>query len=158
VYDVQEERAMTGRMTWTTSEAPPTPPRAVGGCSVRSHTIPFLGRVVKVVLSGRQDPAFWQTVRDVLAEEIPERSPDYLVFDLRGLDCIVGSAMLGGLLAGAEEMRRAGRPEGTRIVATGEIATRLAAALSLCRLDPILGAVHEDVASAARSFATPLRH
>ena len=148
---------MTGRMSWTT-EAPPTPPRAVGGCQVRTHTIPFLGRVVKVVLSGRQDPGFWQTVRDVLHEEIPERSPDYLVFDLRGLDCIVGSALLGALLAGADEMHQVGRPEGTRIVATGEIATRLAATLALCKLEPLLGTVHEDVASAARSFASSSRN
>jgi anti-anti-sigma regulatory factor len=112
------------------------------------HDIPRLGRVVVVLLSGRQDPDFWQTVRDALRKEIPSRSPRYLVFDLRELECIVGSACLGGLVAGAIEMRRLGRSGKTRIVATGELATRLARNVSLCKLEPILGEVHEDLPSA----------
>jgi hypothetical protein len=124
------------------------PEVAIPGCCLHTRDIPRLGRVVEVVLAGRQDPEFWVAVRNVLREEIPRRSPHHLVFDLRGLDCMVGSAFLGGLVAGAIEMKRLGRLGATRIVATGELAAKLARNLSLCKLEPILGAVHRDLASA----------
>ena len=139
---------MTAHASWTTSGPPHPATRTLSGCRLRTLAIPGLGPVLEVVLSGRQDPDFWQSVRDVLREEIPGRSPRFLVFDLRGLDCIVGSALLGGLVAGALEMKRLGRLGGARIVATGEIATRLTRTLSLCKLEPVLGAVHGDMASA----------
>ncbi len=101
-----------------------------------------------VVLSGRQDPDFWQEVRDVIREEVPRRSPHDLVFDLRDLDCMVGSALLGGLVAGAIEMKRLGRPGGTRIVATGDMGATIERSLALCKLEPVLGVVHDNLASA----------
>jgi hypothetical protein len=101
-----------------------------------------------VELSGRKDPDFWQEVRFALREEIRRRSPHLLVFDLRGLDCMVGSALIGGLVAGAMEMEKLQRVGGTRIVARGEVATRLARTLSLCKLEPLLGPVHGDLGSA----------
>jgi anti-anti-sigma regulatory factor len=109
--------------------------------------------VVEVVLSGRRDPEFWQEVRDVLEEEIPRRTPQYLVLDLRGLDCVVGSACLGGLVAGAVEMKRLGRLGATRIVVTGEMATRLDRSLALCKLQPLLGPLHDSVTSALLGIA-----
>ena len=118
------------------------------GCLVRAHDHPSLGRVMEVVLSGRQDPDFWDGVRRLLREEIARQSPQYLVFDLRTLDCIVGSSFLGGLVAGAIEMERQGRLGRTRIVATGGMARRLAEVLTLCKLEPVLGGIHPEFASA----------
>jgi hypothetical protein len=110
--------------------------------------MPGFGRVLVMALSGHREPDFWQEVRDVLRREVPERSPQYMVFDLRALDGIVGSAFVGGLVAGAVEMQALGRPGRTRIVATGEMAARLGRTLMACKLEPILGPVHPDLASA----------
>lgn len=118
------------------------------GLRLRTYEIPGAGQVVQLELSGRQEPEFWQGVRDALREEVRRRSPDHLVFDVRGLDCFVGSAFLGGLVAGAIEMERLGKHGRTKIVATGEIATKLQSTVPLCKLEPILGAIHEDLASA----------
>ena len=118
------------------------------GCLVRAYDHPSLGRVLEVVLSGRQDPDFWEGVRRLLREEIARQSPQYLVFDLRTLDCIVGSSFLGGLVAGGIEMERQGRLGRTRIVAIGGMAGRLAEVLTLCKLEPVLGGIHPDLASA----------
>jgi hypothetical protein len=112
------------------------------------HDVPRLGRIVLVQLFGRREPEFWKDVRDVLREEIPRRSPHLLVLDVRGLDCIVGSAFLGGLVAGAVEMKKIGRLGATRILARGEMARRLAKTVALCKLEPILGTVHGDLGSA----------
>ena len=118
------------------------------GCLVRAYDHPSLGRVMEVVLSGRQDPDFWEGVRRLLREEIGRQSPQYLVFDLRTLECIVGSSFLGGLVAGAIEMERQGRLGRTRIVATAGMAHRLAEVLTLCKLEPVVGGIHPDLASA----------
>ena len=118
------------------------------GCLVRAHDHPSLGRVLEAVLSGRQDPDFWDGVRRLLREEVARQGPQYLVFDLRTLDCLVGSSFLGGLVAGAIEMERQGRLGRTRIVATGGMAHRLAEVLTLCKLEPVLGGIHADVVSA----------
>jgi hypothetical protein len=133
---------------WTAPEPPCHARQAVSGCRFRMHDVPGLGRIVQVELSGRHDPDFWQEVRDILREEIPRRSPHFLVLDVRGLDCILGSAFLGGLVAGAVEMRKLGRLGATRILAKGEMATRLAKTVSLCKLEPVLGTVHGDLGSA----------
>ena len=146
---------MSGNTSWTTPEPPRPAIRTVPGCRLRTHDVPHLGRVVEVVLSG--DPEFWQEVRYVLGEEIPRRTPHYLVLDLRGLDCIVGSAFLGGLVAGAVEMKCLGRFGGTRIVATGEMATRLDRSLALCKLQPVLGPLHDSVTSVLLGIARGLR-
>jgi len=139
---------MNGRTPCTESEPLLNRRRTVPGCRLCTHDGPPLGRVVQVQLSGRQDPEFWEDVRALLREEIPRSSPRFLVFDIRGLDCIVGSALLGGLVAGAMEMKKLGRFGATRIVAMGEIATRLARSLALCKLEPVLGSVHGDLESA----------
>ena len=133
---------------WTTPEPPCHTGHAVPGCRLRMHDVPHLGRILQVQLSGRREPEFWKEVREVLREEIPRRSPHLLVLDVRGLDCIVGSAFLGGLVAGAVEMKRLGRLGATRILARGETATRLAKTVALCKLEPVLGAVHGDLGSA----------
>jgi hypothetical protein len=112
--------------------------------------------VLEVVLSGRQDPDLWESVRGVLRAEVVRRSPHYLVFDLRALDCIVGSAFLGGLVAGALAMKELGYLGRTRIVATGKLAGRLAETIPLCKLDFVLGAVHPDLEDALVG-APPLR-
>lgn len=121
---------------------------ASSGCRIRTRDVLPFGLVLEAVLSGRQDPEFWEEVHRVLREEVARRSPDYLVFDLRELDCAVGSAFVGGLTAGAVEMKNIGRLNRTRIVATGEIARRLATILPLCKLEPVLGLVHPDLKSA----------
>jgi hypothetical protein len=118
------------------------------GFRLRTYEIPGAGQVVQLELWGRQEPECWQRVRDALREEVRRRSPDHLVLDVRGLDGFVGSAFLGGLVAGAIEMERLGKHGRTRIVATGEIATKLQSTLPLCKLEPILGAIHGDLASA----------
>ena len=133
---------------WTATEPPCHARRAVPGCRVRVHDVPRVGRIVHVDLWGTREPEFWQEVRDVLREEIPRRAPHLLVLDVRGLDCIVGSAFLGGLVAGAVEMKKLGRLGATRILARGEMATRLARTVSLCKLEPVLGTVHGDLGSA----------
>ena len=113
------------------------------GCLVRIH-----GKVLEAVLSGRQDPDFWDGVRRVLQDAIARHSPQYLVFDLRTLDCIVGSNFLGGLVAGALEMESQGKHARTRILAAGTMARRLADAIRLCALEPVLGSVHPDLETA----------
>ena len=118
------------------------------GCRVQAHDHPTLGTVLEAVLSGRQDPDFWIGVRSALREEVARRPPQYLVFDLRALKGTVGSAFLGGLVAGADEMKKHGMRGRTRIVATGELAHKLASVLSLSGLEPILGGIHPDVESA----------
>jgi hypothetical protein len=118
------------------------------GCRLQAREHPNLGKVLEAELSGRQDPAFWDGVRRLLREAIARQSPRYLVFDLRSLDCIVGSSFLGGLVAGAMEMEKQGRHGRTRIVAGGGMARRLSGVLTLCKLEPVLGAVHPDLESA----------
>jgi len=118
------------------------------GCRLRAHEHPRLGRVLEAVLSGRQDPEFWDQLRSVLRNEVAGRAPQYLVLDLRALDSLVGSALLGGLVAGALEMERNGKPGRTRIIATGEIAGRLNVVVPLCKLEPVLGGVYPDLESA----------
>ena len=118
------------------------------GCRIRTHDHPSLGGVLEAVLFGAQDPDVWTGVREVLCEEVARRSPQYLVFDLRALECPVGSAFVGGLVAGAIEMKRHGKLGRTRILATGATARRLAAVLSLCKLDSVLGGIHPDLESA----------
>ena len=138
---------MKNQTSWTIPEAVSPKARTVPGCELLTHEVPGVGRVVTVLLWGRRDPGFWQGVRDILGQEVPRRSPDYLVFDLRRLDGLVGSAFLGGLVAGAIEMERQGRLGRTRIVATGGMARRLAEVLTLCKLEPVLGGIHPDLAS-----------
>jgi hypothetical protein len=104
--------------------------------------------VLQAVLTGRHDPDFWEGVRGLLRDEITRCAPQYLVFDLRALDCIVGSSFLGGLVAGAIEMENQGKHGRVRILATGRLAQRLAEILPLCKLEPVLGGVHSDLASA----------
>ena len=106
------------------------------------------------MLSGRHDPDFWEGVRGLLREEIARRSPQCLVFDLRALDCIVGSSFLGGLVAGAIEMEKQGKHGRVRILATGRLAHRLAEVLPLCKLEPVLGGVHSDLEAALAEAAT----
>lgn len=118
------------------------------GCRLGAHDHPRLGHVLQVVLSGRQDPEFWDQLRSVLRNEVARRAPQYLVLDLRALDCLVGSAFLGGLVAGALEMERNGKPGRTRIIATGEIAGRLDVVVPLCKLEPVLGSIYPDLESA----------
>jgi hypothetical protein len=118
------------------------------GLHLRASERPGVGPVLEAVLSGRRDPEFWQLVSERLRDEIPRRSPRYLVFDVRALECIVGSRFVGGLVAGAVEMNRLGRIEGTRIVATGDVARRLTRVLRLCNLESVFGAVHPDLESA----------
>lgn len=118
------------------------------GCRVQAHDHPTLGTVLEAVLSGKQDPDFWIAVRSALREEVARRPPQYLVFDLRALEGTVGSAFLGGLVAGADEMKKHGMRGRTRIVATGELAHKLASVLSLSGLEPVLGGIHPDVESA----------
>jgi len=130
------------------SHTSPSATQETAGCHVRASDHPTLGRVLEVVLSGHQVPDFWEGVRGVLREEIARRIPQYLVLDLRTLDCIVGSSLLGGLVAGALEMEKQGKPERTRILAAGGMAGRLAEVLRLCKLEPVLGGVHADLASA----------
>lgn len=60
---------------------------------------------------------------------------------------------MGGLTAGAVEMKNIGRFNRTRIVGTGEIARRLATILPLCKLEPVLGLVHPDLKSALAADA-----
>ncbi|HEX5042014.1 MAG TPA: hypothetical protein VFV75_03860 [Candidatus Polarisedimenticolaceae bacterium] len=122
--------------------------REGAGCRLREHEDPALGRVLEVVLSGRQEPDFWEGVREVLRDAVAQRAPHYLVFDLRALDCLVGSALLGGLVAGALAMKEVRRPGRTAVVATGKLAGRLGEAISLCKLDDVLGGVHPDLESA----------
>lgn len=114
----------------------------LAGCRIQAHQHPVLGRVLEAVLSGRQDPEFWDRLRGVLGNEVTKQRPDHLVLDLRALDCIVGSALLGGLVAGALAMEKNGKPGRTRILATGEIARRLAVIVPLCKLEPVLGGVY----------------
>ena len=118
------------------------------GCRLRAQDHPSLGKVLEVVLSGHHDPDFWEGVRNLLREEIARQCPQYLVFDLRALDCIVGSNFLGGLVAGALAMEEHGKSGKTRMVATGVLAGRLATLLHLCKLEPVLGSIHFDVESA----------
>jgi len=118
------------------------------GCRIRTHDHPSLGKVLEIVLSGRHDPDFWDGVRSLLREEIAGRPPSYLVFDLRALDCIVGSSFLGGLVAGAIEMEKQGKHGRTRILAAGRMGHRLAQILTLCKLTPVLGGIHPDLDSA----------
>jgi len=139
---------MDAQTSWTSTQPPRHATQEMPGCSFRTHDVPRLGRVVEVVLEGRRNAEFWLEMRSLLGREVPRRAPQYLVFDLRGLDCLVGSACLAGLVAGAVEMMRLGRPQGTRIVATGEMAGRLTKSLSLCKLEPVFGAVHASVAAA----------
>ena len=106
------------------------------------------------MLSGRHDPDFWEGVRGLLREEIARRSPQYLVFDLRALDCIVGSSLLGGLVAGAIEMEKQGKHGRIRILATGRLGRRLTEVLPLCKLEPVLGGVYPDL-RAALADASP---
>ena len=146
---------MKNQTSWTTPEAVSPKARDVPGCALLSHEVPGVGRVVTVELSGRRDPGFWQGVRDTLGQEVPRRSPDYLVFDLRRLDGLVGSAFLGGLVAGAIEMKRLGRLDRTRLVATGEMAEKLARSIALCKLEPVLGRVHETVTAAVLTGTAP---
>ena len=117
-------------------------------CRVQAHDHPTLGTVLEAVLSGRQDPDFWIGVGTVLREEVARRPPAYLVFDVRALEGSVGSAFLGGLVAGADEMKKHGMRGRTRIVATGDMARKLASVLSLSGLEPVLGGVHPDLESA----------
>ena len=118
------------------------------GCRLQADEYPRRGSVLQAVLSGRHDPDFWEEVRAVLREEIAQRSPQYLVFDLRALDCIVGSSFLGGLVAGAIEMEKQGKHGRTRILATGGLGRRLTEVLPLCKLEPVLGSIHPDLESA----------
>lgn len=118
------------------------------GWRIRAHDLPRIGMVLEAELYGRQDPGFWDGVREAIREEVARRPPQYLVFDLRALDCIVGSAFLGGLVAGAVEMESLGKPGRTKIVAAGKIARRLTEILPLCKLEPILGVIHPDLESA----------
>lgn len=117
-------------------------------CRIQAHEHPSLGTVLEAVLSGKQDPEFWTGVRAMLREEVSRRPPQYLVFDLRALEGLVGSAFLGGLVAGADEMKKHGMHGRTRIVATGDVARKLASVLSLSGLVPVLGGIHPDVESA----------
>jgi hypothetical protein len=127
-------------------------PREHAGCRLRAHEVPALGAVLEVVLSGRQDPEFWDGVHGLLREEVARSAPQYLVFDLRALDCIVGSSFLGGLVAGAIAMENQGKHGRTRILATGGLARRLSEVLPLCKLDPVLGGVHPDLPSALGAY------
>lgn len=118
------------------------------GCRIQAHDHPTLGTVLEVVLSGKQDPEFWIEVRTMLREEVARRPPQYLVFDLRALEGLVGSALLGGLVAGADEMKKRGMHGRTRIVAMGDVARKLKSILSVSGLEPVLGAIYPDVESA----------
>lgn len=118
------------------------------GCRIQAYDHPTLGTVLEAVLSGRQDPDFWIGIRAMLREEVARRSPQYLVFDLHALEGSVGSAFLGGLIAGADEMKKQGMRGRTRIVASGAIARKLASVLSLSGLEPVLGQIYPDVESA----------
>jgi len=118
------------------------------GYRMQAYDHPTRGTVLQAVLSGRQDPDFWIDVRTMLREEIARRPPQYLVFDLQALEGSVGSAFLGALVAGADEMKKHGMRGRTRIVASGAIARKLASVLSVSGLQPILGDIHPDVESA----------
>lgn len=130
----------------------PLPKRLPSGCRIRAHDLPGLGLVLQAVLFGRQDAQFWEDVQGPLREEVATRSPQYLVFDLSALECVVGAAFLGVLVAGAFEMKTLRKFGRTRIVARGEIARRLTKILKLCKLESVLGVAHPDLQAALASL------
>ena len=119
-----------------------------GDCRLRARDVPGAGRVLEAVLTGEPDRNSWKEMHRLLHEKVAHRSPQVLVLDLRALDGMVGSALLGALVAGARAMKDAGQPGGTRIVAGGAFARRLEEVLRVCGLAPVFGRIHPDLTSA----------